>query len=151
MENDEIRPEFDVLKPYFARILKSGKAEIDITAEFEDELLVVQTARSEALERINREIIESVKFRFLEGDIVNRQYQEGNTELIDIRTLQEGLDAEFYKSGESLLNDLNTMRNQGRNAFLNAQPVNFTRLTHDYTDQRKGFVSWKARLEERLV
>jgi len=47
--------------------------------------------------------------------------------------------------------DLNTMRNQGRNAFLNARPVNFTRLTHDYTDERKGFVSWKAHLEEWLV
>jgi superfamily II DNA or RNA helicase len=232
VDNDEIRPEFDVLKPYFARLLKSGKVEIDISAEFEDELLVVQTARSEALERINREIIESVKFRFLERDIVNRQYQDGNTELIDIRTLQEGLDAEFYKSGENLLNDLlqnpkvkhyrqlrylasrherntlklrfvlhpfafvfliagqeqyhivletldteeatyvwhfarntqelsmnlkqidhdlNVMRNQGRNTFLETKSANFTRLLHDYTDDRKGFVSWKARLEERLV
>ena len=106
VDNDEIRPEFDILKPYFARLLKSGKVEIDISAEFEDELLVVQTARSKALERINREIIESVKFRFLERDIVNRQYRDGDTELNDVRTLQEGLDAAFYKSGENLLNDL---------------------------------------------
>ena len=182
--------------------------------------------------QINREIIESVRFRFLEQDIVNRQYQEGNAGLMDIRTLQEGLDASFYKSGESLLNDLllntkvkhykqlrylasrhegttlklrfvlnpfafvfllageeqyhivletldteeatcvwhfarkrqelslnlkqvdhdlNTIRNRGRQAFLEAHPDNFTRLVHDYSDQRKGFISWKARLEERLV
>jgi hypothetical protein len=232
LDNDEIRPEFDVLKPYFARLLKSARVEIDISAEFEDELLVVQTARSEALERINREIIESVKFRFLEHDLVNRHYRDGEKELIDISTLQEGLDAEYYTSGENLLNDLlqnpkvkhyrqlrylasrherNTlklrfvlhpfafvfliagqekyhivletldteeatyvwhftrnpqelsmnlkliendltvMRNKGRNAFLETITSNFTRLIHDYTDDRKGFVTWKARLEEILV
>ena len=47
--------------------------------------------------------------------------------------------------------DLNVMRNQGRNTFLDTKSTNFTRLIHDYTDDRKGFVSWKARLEERLV
>jgi hypothetical protein len=86
------------VKPYFARLLKSEKVEINISAEFEDELLVVQTARSEALERINQEIIDSVKFRFLERDIVNRQYQDGDAELINIRTLQEGLDASLLYS-----------------------------------------------------
>ncbi|TFG88812.1 MAG: restriction endonuclease subunit R, partial [Candidatus Atribacteria bacterium] len=232
VENTEIRPEFDVLKPYFARLLKSGKVEVEISAEFEEELLVAQTAHSEALEKINQEIIESVKFRFLERDIVNRQYTDSNAGLMDIRSLQDGLDASFYKSGESLLNDLlqntnvkhyrqlrylasrhegnilklrfvlnpfsfvflisgqeqyhiiletldteeatyiwhfnrnikqlslnlkqidhdlNTIRNQGRQSLLEAHPDNFTRLVHDYTNERKGFVSWKARLEERLI
>jgi hypothetical protein len=47
--------------------------------------------------------------------------------------------------------DINVMRNQGRNTFLDTKSTNFTRLIHDYTDDRKGFVSWKARLEERLI
>lgn len=48
-------------------------------------------------------------------------------------------------------NDLNVMRNQGRNAFLDTQSANFTRLIHDYTDDRKGFVSWKAPWSERFA
>lgn len=173
-----------------------------------------------------------MKFRFLERDIVNRQYTDSNAGLMDIRSLQDGLDASFYKSGERLLNDLlqntnvkhyrqlrylasrhegntlklrfvlnpfsfvflisgqeqyhivletldteeatyiwhfnrnrkelslnlkqidhdlNTIRNQGRQSFLEAHPDNFTRLVHDYTDERKGFMTWKARFEERLI
>ena len=220
------------MEPYFARLLKSGKVEVEISAEFEEKLLVAQTAHSEALEKINQEIIESVKFRFLERDIVNRQYSDSNAGLLDIRSLQDGLDASFYTSGERLLNDLlqntnvkhyrqlrylasrhegntlklrfvlnpfsfvflisgqeqyhivletldteeatyiwhfnrnrkdlslnlkqidhdlNTIRNQGRQAFLVAHPDNFTRLVHDYSDERKGFMTWKARFEERLI
>ena len=233
VENDEVRPEFDVLKPYFARLLKSGKVGVEIFAEFEEGLLVSQSARSEALERINREIIEGVKFSFLEQDIVNRQYPGGDSDaLLDINTLQEGLGASIYKSEESLLNDLlqgkrvkhyrqlrylasrhecgtlklrfvlnpfafvflltgkeqyhivletldteeatyiwhfektrpalpdylkkvnsdlEEIRTTGRQTFLENSPVNFTRLIHDYKDERKGFVLWKDRLEERLL
>ena len=46
--------------------------------------------------------------------------------------------------------DLNTIRNKGRQAFLEKQPGNFSRLIHDYSDKRKGFIIWKDRLEERL-
>lgn len=233
VENDAVRPEFDVLKPYFSRQLKSSRVEVEIFAEFEDEFLVSQSARSEALERINNEIIESVKFRFLEQDIVSKQYSgEKNDALLDINMLQEGLDTSYYKTGESLLEDLlqdkkvkhhrqlrylaskhegsilklrfvlnpfafafllagkdqyhivletldteeatyiwhfdnnkkalpgqleqvnrdlDTIRTKGRQAFLGNHSANFTRLIHDYRDERKGFVVWKDRLEERLL
>lgn len=74
IENDEIRPEFDVLKPYFAKVLKSKYVEVEIFAEFENDSLVSQTATSTDLERINREIIESVKFRFIEKRILGKHY-----------------------------------------------------------------------------
>lgn len=35
--------------------------------------------------------------------------------------------------------------------FLENQPQNFTRILHDYSDERKGFVIWKDLLEEVLV
>ena len=47
--------------------------------------------------------------------------------------------------------DLNIIRNRGRQAFLEKQPGNFSRLIHDYSDERKGFILWKDRLEERLI
>ena len=90
IENDEIRPEFDVLKPYFAKILKSKNVESDIYAEFQDGKLISQIATSDDLERINREIIESVKFRFIEKSILGKRYSlDTDDNLLDLRQVQE--------------------------------------------------------------
>ncbi len=234
IENDEVRPEFDVLKPYFSKVLKSKHVEVGIFAEFEKGLLVSQTANSTDLEKINREIIESVKFRFIEQGIVGKQYVPGTEDnLLDLNKVQEGQNGKpFYDSEEQLLNDLlkneaikhyrqlrylaskhdgstlklrfvlypfsfvfllpgteqyhivletldteeatyiwhvdknrqllwqklrsidqdlNVIRNKGRQTFLEKQPENFSRLIHDYTDERKGFIIWKDQLEERLI
>jgi superfamily II DNA or RNA helicase len=234
IENDEVRPEFDILKSYFAKVLKSKRVEVEIFAEFDKGLLVSQTASSTDLEKINREIIESVKFRFIEHCIVGKQYVPGMEDnLLDLNKLQEAQNGKpFYDSEEQLLNDLlknekvkhyrqlrylasrhdgttlklrfilnpfsfvfllpgteqyhvvletldteeatyiwhvdknrqllwqklrsidqdlNFIRNNGRQAFLDKSPENFSRLIHDYTDERKGFVIWKDQLEERLL
>jgi superfamily II DNA or RNA helicase len=234
IENDEVRPEFDVLKPYFSKVLKSKHVVSEIFAEFEKNLLVSQRANSTDLEKINREIIESVKFHFIEQDILSKQYVPGTDEnLLDLNKLQEGHNGKlFYTSEEQLLNDLlknekikhyrhlrylaskhdgntmklrfvlnpfsfvflllgteqyhvvletldteeatyiwhvdknwqllrqklllidqdlNLIRNKGRQTFLEKHPENFSRLIHDYSDERKGFVIWKDHLEERLL
>ena len=234
IENDEIRPEFDVLKPYFSKVLKSKHVEVGVFAEFEKGLLVSQTASSTDLEKFNREIIESVKFRFIGQGIVGKQYVPGTEDnLLDLSKVQEGQNGKpFYNSEEHLLNDLlknekikhyrqlrylaskhdgttlklrfvlnpfsfvfllpgteqyhivletldteeatyiwhvdknrqllwqklqsidqdlNIIRNKGRQTFLEKHPENFSRLIHDYTDERKGFILWKDHLEERLL
>lgn len=234
IENDEVRPEFDVLKPYFSKVLKSKHVEVEIFAEIENSLLVSQKANSADLEKINREIIESVKFRFIEHSIVGKQYVPGTEDnLLDLNKIQEGQNGKpFYDSEEQLLNDLlknekikhyrqlrylaskhdgstlklrfvlnpfsfvfllpgteqyhivletldteeatyiwhvdknrqllwqklrsvdqdlSVIRNKGRQVFLEKHPENFSRLIHDYTDERKGFVIWKDHLEERLL
>lgn len=46
---------------------------------------------------------------------------------------------------------INQIKQEGRDAFLNSPPVNFTRVLHDYSDDRKGFVLWKDKLEENLA
>ena len=234
IENDEVRPEFDVLKPYFSKVLKSKRVEAEIFAEFENSLLVSQKANSVDLEKINREIIESVKFRFIAQGVVGKQYVPGTeNNLLDLNKVQEGQNGKpFFDSEEQLLNDLlknekikhyrqlrylaskhdgttlklrfilnpfsfvfllpgteqyhvvletldteeatyiwhvdknrqllfqklktidqdlNIIRNKGRRTFLEKQPENFSRLIHDYSDERKGFVIWKEHLEERLL
>jgi hypothetical protein len=35
---------------------------------------------------------------------------------------------------------LNIIRNDGRQVFLESQPVNFSRVLHDYSDEQKGFI-----------
>lgn len=47
--------------------------------------------------------------------------------------------------------ELNFIRNKGRKEYLENQPKNFSRIFHDYSDDRKGFVIWKDLLEERMV
>jgi len=47
--------------------------------------------------------------------------------------------------------DLNVIRNKGRQPFLVNHPENFSRIIHDYSEERKGFVIWRDLLEERLV
>src|SRR5690606_18770910 len=85
IENDDVRPEFDVLKPYFSKVLKSKYVEADVLAEFEKGLLVSQAASSPDLEKINREIIESVKFRFVQQGV-----SRTTNNLLDLSKVQEG-------------------------------------------------------------
>ena len=46
---------------------------------------------------------------------------------------------------------LNIIRNKGRQAFLESPPKNFSRIFHDYSDERKGFILWRDTIEERLI
>ena len=234
VENDDIRPEFDVLKSYFAKMLKSKYVQVEIFAEFENNILVSQSASSSDIDRINREIIDSVKFRFLEKNILGKHNPPHlKKELLDINELQENLgNGLLFGSENDLLNeilekkqvkhyrqlkylasrhessimklrfvlnpfsfvfllsgqeqyhlvletldteeatyiwhieknkqalpqhlkavedDLNIIRNKGRQFFMENQPNNFSRIIHDYSDERKGFVIWKDLLEERLT
>ena len=233
IENDEVRPEFDVLKPYFAKFLKSKNVKANIYAEFQNGKLISQIATSDGLDRINREIIESVKFRFIEKSILGKRYSPDSDEnLLDLKQVQEEGESLFYHSEEELLNDLlknknvkhyrqlrflasrhdgstlklrfvlhpfsfvflltgteqfhvvletldteeatyiwhinknrqellqslrtidqdlNIIRNKGRQIFLDNQPANFSRIHHDYSDERLGFVIWKGMVEERLI
>jgi len=231
IENLEVRPEFEVLKPYFAKALKSKNVKIDIHAEFENDKLISQLATSNDVEKINREVIEGVKFTFLSKNIIGKQlFQTEN--LLDINQIQGEKSNSLYNSGEELLADIlkkenfkhhkhlqflsqrhdrstlkirfvlspfsfvflltgkeqfhivfetldteeatylwyfpknkqtlkaklkeideqiSVIRNKGRQAFLESQPENFSRIMHDYTDDKKGFIIWKDLLEEQIV
>jgi len=45
-------------------------------------------------------------------------------------------------------NQLSIIREKGRQTFLEKSPENFTRIIHDYSDDKKGFIIWKSALEE---
>lgn len=46
--------------------------------------------------------------------------------------------------------DLGFIRTKGRQVFTETLPKDFSRIIHDYTDARKGFILWKDQVEERL-
>ncbi len=62
------------------------------------------------------------------------------------------------RSREALRNTLNQIeeiitgiKKSGRQDYLKQEHPNFSRIWHDYTDPKKGFITWKGILEERLV
>ncbi len=230
IENLAVRPEFEVLKPYFAKALKSKNIKVDIHAEFEKSKLVSQLATSTDIEKINREVIEGVKFKFITKNFFGqKQITEEN--LLTATELQNGKQ-QLYSDGQQLLDDilknkdfkhsqqlrflanrhegthlkirfvlspfsfvfllsgeqhfhiiletldteeatylwhtdknkqalinkvkeidqqLDMIRNKGRQTFLETNPGNFSRILHDYSDKKKGFIIWKDLLEEQIV
>src|SRR5699024_6921339 len=103
IENEEIRPEFEVLKPYFVKVLKSKSVLIEIYAEIQEGVILSQMATSKALEKINQEVVESVKFQFLNQGFIGQNSSAGQNfltpdELPDNRHL--------YSDTERVLDDL---------------------------------------------
>ena len=47
--------------------------------------------------------------------------------------------------------ELNIIREKGRQAYLETNPSNFSRIVHDYSNDNKRFTIWKGQLEERLM
>lgn len=226
VENTEIRPEFEVLKPYFIKTLKSKTISVELFAEFENGKLVSQQALSSDIEHINKDIIEGVKFQFLNKGLLrkfasqkkniltsdelqgqdkiyptaeellneilkNKQYKHSQhiqyladrheNQMMKIRfvlnpfsfvfllagnkqyqIILETLDTEeatymwqspnnkasLIEEVKQIDNQLSIIREKGRQVFLTNTPENFTRIIHDYSDNKKGFILWKSTLDE---
>jgi len=226
IENIEIRPEFEVLKPYFIKTLKSKNITVDIFAEFENGKLVSQLTLSTDIDHINKEVVEGVKFQFLNKGLLkkftpkkqnivtsdelqgqgkiysnaeellneilkNKQYKHSQhiqyladkheNQVMKIRFVLNPFSFVFLLAGEqsyfvvletldteeatyiwhtsknkaSLIeevkqidNQLSIIREKGRQVFLENSPENFTKIIHDYSDNKKGFILWKSALEE---
>ena len=228
VENIVIRPEFEVLKPYFIKALKSKNVYVAIFAEFENGKLVSQSALSTDIEYINKEVVEGVKFQFLNKGLL-KQFTPKKQNILTSDELQE--QGKIYSNAEELLNEilknkhykhsqhiqyladrhesrvmkirfvlnpfsflfllvgeqsyfivletldteeasyiwhtpkykatlmeevkqidnqLSIIREKGRQAFLEINPENFTRILHDYSDNKKGFILWKSAIEELI-
>lgn len=104
--NDEVRPEFEVLKPYFAKTLGTKNIDVSIYAEIESGQLVAQSAISDDVARINREVIEGVRFRFVSKNILGKIAPPVKENLLDIKQVQSG--HMLYESGQELLESILT-------------------------------------------
>ena len=62
VENREMRPEFEVLKPYFAKFLKVKSIRVNLSYKIEFDKIKSYIAFSDDLDKINRELVEAVKF-----------------------------------------------------------------------------------------
>ena len=72
VENKEMRPEFEVLKPYFAKYLKVKSVRVNLNYKIEFNKIRSYIAFSEDLDKINRELVEAVKFRFVTKNLIGK-------------------------------------------------------------------------------
>ena len=108
IENDDIRPEFEVLKPYFSKHLNLRKVNINLFAEFLNDNLISQIAHSSDLDMFNREIIESVKFKFATKTYFGKfPISRFEKNLLDLNQLQTGENNNgIFDSEEELLENI---------------------------------------------
>ncbi|WP_255485170.1 TOTE conflict system archaeo-eukaryotic primase domain-containing protein [Mucilaginibacter sp. X5P1] len=105
IENLNIRPEFTVLKPYFIRFLKCTTVLINIRVTLQHNRLVFKSASSKDLNKINRELIESVRFRFLNKEII-KGIPAGEENLLDVVQIQGGNEQLIYTNEDDLLENI---------------------------------------------
>lgn len=132
IENEEFRPEFEVLKPYFARVLKSKVINIEIYAEVENGVILSQLATSADIENINKELIESVKFQFLNKNFIG-QIPISKQNILTTNELPNNQN--IYTNPESILEDLL----KGKQ-YKHSQHIQFLADKHERSVMKLRFV-----------
>lgn len=134
IENLNVRPEFTVLKPYFIRFLKSTTVLVIIQATFQQNRLVFKSASSNDLDKINREAIESVKFRFLNKEII-KGVPAGEKNLLDAVQLQGGSEQLIYTNEDDLLENILALKQ-----YKHHRHLRYLSQSHERTILKLRFV-----------
>ena len=136
IENLQIRPEFEVLKPYFEKTLNTKFVSFDIYAELENGELVSQLATSSDLQRINQEVIEGVRFKFITNSFLGMKSQTDNNLMTVDELLKNGNSKpSLYNDGQTLLDDLLTQKN-----FRHSKQLRYLADKHERTILKIRFV-----------
>lgn len=128
IEHGHMRPEFEVLKPYFVKMLKTEFVNVEIRAEVEDGQLVSQLALSGDLEKINQEVIESVKFRFVAKKYFGTKPPEQPKALLDVNQLQPGTDNQLFDTAAELLENILSHQD-----YRHKQHLHYLAQKHEHT------------------
>ncbi len=105
VNNNEIRPELEVLKPYFGKALKAKSLNVNIHLEYEDNLLVAQLASSADFDKINNELIEGIRFQFIAKNVLGNTISKNTVQSIsEIKQMHEN--HALYDNTEELLEDI---------------------------------------------
>ncbi len=115
--NDDIREEFDAVKNYFANVLKTKKIEVTVNIEITDNEVTSIEAKSPEIDKIDKQLIDNVKFEFVKSTIKKKINVEINKSLF---TMDEYFDTfaddkiksnTFYTNDKELFEDLLTISN----------------------------------------
>jgi hypothetical protein len=108
IENPDIRPEFEVVKEYFMKILKKKLIACEIEIRYNENQVLSATASSEDINKINSGIIDSVRFELVKKKILpfkghndERQILNTSDTLLDQPSLKG-----MFKSDKDLIDDI---------------------------------------------
>ena len=232
--NPDIRPQFAAIRDYFAKALKKKLITVEVVIKYTDNLIISSTAKSQDVDSINNQMIDSIRFEFVKQEFFKGK---GRTDDNPVHTMEDLLNSygeakKLFSSEAELIDDILNIKNsrhflqlkylsskheasvlklrfvlqpfsflfliagekkyhiiwetldsedatyiwhadktreslriklgeieiilkdiklKGRQSFLETEHDNFIRVVHDYSDAKKGFVSWKGVLEEKLI
>jgi len=115
VSNFEVREEFDAVKNYFANVLKTKKIEVTVNIEITDNEVTSIEAKSPEIEKIDKQLIDNVKFEFVKSTFKKKINVEIDKNLF---TMDEYFDTfaddkfksnTFYNSDKELFEDLLTI------------------------------------------
>ncbi|MDD3721913.1 MAG: DEAD/DEAH box helicase family protein [Lutibacter sp.] len=132
IENIEIRPEFEVLKPYFIKTLKSKFITVELFAEFENGKLASQLALSNDIDHINKEVVEGVKFQFLNKGLL-KKFSPKKQNILTSDELQD--QNKIYSNAEELLNEI--LKNK---QYKHSQQIQYLANRHENQVMKIRFV-----------
>lgn len=112
IQNNNIREEFDAVKNYFANVLNTKKIQVKVSIVLSGDQITSIEANSPEVEKINKEIIETIKFVFVKKFLKKKIPTEVDKTLF---TMEDYFDhcsegkvkmKTFYSNDQDLLNDL---------------------------------------------
>lgn len=110
--NPELREEFDAVKNYFSNVLKTKKIQVFAEIRITGGEITGAYARSPEIQRINKNLIENVKFEFVQDTVKKRMAFEVDKSLFTMDELFESATegrvkgSAFYQTERELFEDL---------------------------------------------
>lgn len=110
--NPDIQEEFDSVKNYFANVLKTKKIKVTVNIEIIDHVVIFVEVKSPEIDRIDRNLIDSVKIEFVKSTTKKRVDINSDK---NVYTMEEYLDTfsdnaltsnPFYDNDKELFEDL---------------------------------------------
>jgi len=111
--NADIRPEFAAIHDYFAKALKKKLITVDVVIKYTDNLIISSTAKSQDVDSINNQMIDSIRFEF-----VKHQFLKGKGRIDDnpVHTMEDLLSSygeakKLFSSEAKLIDDILNIKN----------------------------------------
>jgi len=71
--NCDIRPEFEAIREYFTKALKKKLITVEITVRYTDDKILSASAKSDDIDSVNTDMIDSMRFEFVKRKILKEQ------------------------------------------------------------------------------
>jgi len=110
--NYDIREEFDAVKNYFANVLRTKKIQVTANIEITDNEITSKNAKSPEIDKIDKQIIDNVKFEFVKSTMKKKLNVEIDKSLFTMDEYFNTFADEkfqsntFYKNEKELFEDL---------------------------------------------